>query len=96
MAKEKREYGTKQLREFASRLRVVAARIENSVDIAEEQGLTELDVAAWKSGELGIKNFLAFARSLNDAVDGQLLKDPLSDPSPSESRKPVKQPKKST
>ena len=78
MSKDKKRYSTADLAHFADSLRIVAARIEQATDMMRQQNLETLDVAAWKSGELGVKNFVAFARSMHEALDEYLLQQPLA------------------
>ncbi len=73
--KETKTFDANQLAEWSQRLRIVASRIENAADVLRENG-GEVQIANWKSGELGIKNFLAFSTAIHQSIDEMLFKLP--------------------
>lgn len=85
-AKETKSFDADQLSEWSQRLRLVATRIENAADLLRENDCT-VDVANWKSGKLGVKNFLAFSAAIHASIDQMLLNTP---PAQTKKTKPQK------
>lgn len=72
-------YTHKQLAEIARSLRAVAERIESSAATMQAEKLQSLAVSNWRSGEIAVRHWQSFSRSVHSAVDAAILGRALDD-----------------
>ena len=77
--KSPKGYTQKQLAEIARSLRVIAERVEYAASSMQSEKIGTLDVTSWRSGEIAIKHWQSFSRSVHSAVDVAILTRAIDD-----------------
>lgn len=72
-------YTPQQIEEFARSLRLVAERVEACSKAMKAEDIQGVFISSWRSGELAIKHWQSFSRSIHSGLDVEILRKGLED-----------------